>query len=167
MDKKNVTEKIVLRNVKLVYRNFSGNASKFNRAGSRNFAVVFHDKEEAEKYAQKGWNVRSREARNEDEEPMYYLSVQVNLESFNPPHIYMGPDKKNMITVDEKNISELDHADILGCDIQIRPYNWEVNGSSGVKAYLQTLYVYIEEDPFADDYAEEEFPGEDPEDLPF
>lgn len=150
---------LIIENAHIIFRNFAGKESKYNRAGSRNFCVVIENPEEAEHLKADGWNVRILGS-NEDEPTRHYIQVQV---SFNviPPNVYMIT-KKNKVLLNEDTIEELDYAEIRSVDLAIRPYNWDINGKSGIKAYLRTMYVTVEEDEFADKYSYMDEPSECP-----
>lgn len=151
---------LVLENARIVFRNFEGRPDKYNtRGGKRSFCVFLDDPEVMKQLQEDGWNVRILAPREEGDSPRYYLQVAVAYENI-PPKVYLVTSKKReLLTAD--TVALLDHADIVGADLVISPYQWSVNGHSGVKAYLKTLYATVEEDEFADKYARFDEPAFD------
>ena len=151
------TNNIMIEDARLIFKNFSGEESKFNRAGNKNFCVVL-DHDMAEDLVAEGWNIKYLRPREDGEEPTPYLQVTVAYGNI-PPKVIMIAGR-NKTPLDSVSIGTLDYAEIANVDLVIRPYNWEVNGKQGIKAYLKTMYVEIEQDAFASkyDFDDEEVP---------
>ena len=139
---------------RLVYRNFSGVGSKYNREGDRNFAVIIPDQEIVDALLEEGWNVKIKPPRDEDDTPFMYLPVKIKFTDRGPSIYLKSGNSVNRL--DEESIDCLDNVDILSVDLDIRPYDWEVNGKTGRTAYLQSIHVTQEVDRFAERYADED-----------
>jgi hypothetical protein len=137
---------VLMEGVRIIFRNFSGKEGQYNREGDRNFAVLLDDKV-ATAMAEDNWNVKWLKVREEeeDETPQAYLPVSVNFKG-RPPRIVLITTR-GRTHLDEGSVEMLDWADIINVDLIVRPYEWTVNNKTGIKAYLQSLYVTIEEDP--------------------
>lgn len=158
--------KLVIDNARLIFKNFSGKGDNYNREGDRNFAVIIDDPNAAEDLADAGWNVRPLVSKDPDEEPTHYIKVKVSFKVRAPKVRLLSNHKQ--VFLNENTISSLDFAKIEECGVVISPYMWEVNGKRGISAYLDSMYAKIEDDPFADkyaDYADE--PDDGSNDCPF
>jgi hypothetical protein len=140
----------MVEDAQLVFRNFSGKEGKYNTEGQRNFCVIL-DEKTAKQMLKDGWNVRALTSREEDEPDAPYIQVTVSFKN-RPPRVVMITSAART-HLGEDDIAVLDWADIRTCDLIARAYEWEVNGKSGIKAYLQSMFVTIEEDALERKYA--------------
>lgn len=142
---------LVLEDVRLVLRNFSGVEGMYNREGDRNFGIVIPDEDTAGYLEDCGYNVKWFKPTEEGDPPTPWLPVAVSYK-VRPPHI-VQVTTRGQTTLGEAEVGLLDYVDILKADVVVRPYEWNVQGKTGIKAYVQSLYVTIEEDPLAAKYA--------------
>ena len=141
-----------INGARITYRNFSGVGTQFNREGDRNFSLIIEDEELANRLIEDGWNVKIKPARDEDDTPFMHLPVKVKFNGRGPT-AYLDSGN-NRVRLDEESIGCLDDVYIVNVDLDIRPYDWEVNGKQGRTAYLHSICVTQEVDRFADRYAE-------------
>ena len=141
---------------RIAFRNFRGEGSKFNREGDRNFALIIPNEEMADALAKEGWNVKIKPPREEGDDPFIFLPVKVKFSDRGPQVYLVTGARRNRL--DEETVGMLDDIDIRTVNLDIRPYDWEVNGKTGRTAYLQSIEVIQEIDRFAARYEEEEHP---------
>lgn len=145
-----------IEDARIIYRNFSGIGSKYNREGDRNFAVIIPNQEICDQLIEEGWNVKIKPPRDEDESPFMYLPVKVKFNN-RGPGVYVVSGK-NVQKLTEETIDMLDEIDISSVDMDLRGYDWEVNGKTGRSAYLQAINVIQNIDRFGAKYAADELP---------
>lgn len=138
---------------RIIYRNFSGVGSKYNREGDRNFAVLIPNQDIANALVEDNWNVKIKPSREDDDVPFMYLPVKIKFNDRGPT-VYLQTGK-TLNKLDEESVSCLDDVDILTVDLDLRPYDWEVNGKTGRTAYLQSIKVVQQIDRFAARYNED------------
>ena len=134
---------------RIIYRNFAGRGDKYNREGDRNFAVVIPDEETADELTNLGWNIKIKPPREDGDTPFMFLPVKVKFNDRGPNVYLKTGNVQNKL--DDESVGLLDNIDIIGVDLDIRPFDWDVNGKQGRTAYLQSIRVIQDVDRFAGD----------------
>lgn len=150
-------KEFTLEDAHIMFRNFEGKEGQFNSLGDRNFAVIL-PQDLADQLAADGWNIKVLEPKEEGDEPVPYVGVTVRFDIRPPKIVQITSSGRTQLT--EELVGTLDWADIRTCDLMCRGYDWEFAGKTGTKAYLQTMFVTVEENALERKYAEMEV-GED------
>lgn len=145
-----VDSNVTVRDARIMFKNFRGEADQYTREGARSFHVVL-TQDEADQLSAKGWNVKQRPPREEGDEPLYHLKVNVQFKTRGRPPRVVMVGSKNKTTLDEASVDVLDWARITSADVRFRPYEYDTGKFS---AYLVTLFAVIEEDELEQRYAD-------------
>ena len=166
VDPRQQLKPVVMEGVRIIFRNFKGEEGPYNREGVRNFGVIIPP-DVAEAMANDGWNIKRLKPSEEEqeqgiEEGPHWLPVEAAFDKGRPPKIVLITSRgKTVLTEDV--VEQLDWAEIAideesgnpKCDLIVRPYFWtNAMGNNGVKAYLKSMFVTIDEDDLEKKYAE-------------
>lgn len=143
---------INIEGANIIWKNFSGERDRFN-PGKRGFSVVIDDAVMADELKQEGWNVKERPLQEgaDPSEQEWTLPVKLNMNRYTQVWLIVGNHKS---LLNEDTVAQLDVVDITDCDLSIRPYEWEMSGRIGITAYVDSMYVTIRENKFAEKYAD-------------
>ena len=145
---------VQIDDARIIFRNLRGEGSKYNREGDRNFAIIIPNQEIADSFIEEGWNVRINDPRDEGDAPFMFLPVKVKFNA-KGPNVYLRTGNA-LNKLNEETVGMIDEIDILSVDLDIRPYDWDVNGKTGRTAYLHSMQVTQESDRFADRFRQEQ-----------
>lgn len=143
----------MIEDAHIFWRNFAGKEGRYNQPGERNFLVNL-DEKTAQQMLKDGWSVKWPDPKNPDEDDSVgepFIQVSVNFKNW-PPRIVLITSRART-NLDESTVEVLDWTNIQTVDLICRAYNWNVNGKSGIKAYLKSMFVTIDEDFLERKYA--------------
>lgn len=147
-----INQNLILENARIGrgnFRNFAGEKTQYNTTGKRTFTVML-DEAEANQLLNDGWHIRFLEPRDEEDERLGLLDVEVKYGAYPPKIVLISGNVKTLLG--EEDLAMLDSAEFSNADLIVRPYNWEVNGKTGVKAYVKSLYLTLDDDDFGGKY---------------
>jgi hypothetical protein len=138
---------LIVDDARIIFRNFAGVQTKFNREGDRNFALVIETVDDANALIESGWNVKTKPPRDEDDTPLMFLPVKIKFND-RGPKVYLKTGDR-FVELSEDTIDTLDNIDILSVDMDLRPYDWDMpSGLKGRTAYLDGITVHQQVDRF-------------------
>lgn len=147
-------EKITMRNVVVRFPNFDGAASGYNPAGNRNFNILLTE-DEASELREKGFYVKSKI--RDDGMVLETLKINVSYRGYSAPKIIVICRGEQIEYTEDDDLSKIDGlyktGSVIKTDLRFSPYrNKDRTDNYGYSAYLDSIYITIEDDPLAAEY---------------
>lgn len=157
-------EPINLRNARITFRNFKGEDDGFNDNHARYFSILLDD-EMASEFADMGLKVKypkpnpNIDPSNDIRKPTLQVFLANNSEPLKPHVRLFIVDEDVVRRVDNADLAQIGNLDSMRIEsvkVSIQPSAWEFKGRSGIKCYVNTLYIKLAPtlDPFAAEYAD-------------
>lgn len=121
------------------WRNFSGTKTDNNKSGERKFTIFLPEDLYYDLY-EEGWNVKHKEE-YAGKNCEYILDIFIRFDVYPPSMMKLKSADGSEVILTEETVGMLDSVDIKTANVVINPYNWDVNGKQGVKAYLDQIEV--------------------------
>ena len=143
----NSNKTVLVKDAHLIFKNFKGESSAYNKAGEKKFNILIDNQECADALMndtnQYGvpWNVHVKAPKEEGDIPFMHLPVKLSYNGRRGPNVYLVTNGVTN-TLDESTIGLLDDIDIEYVELIIRPYDGELGtGAKFRAAYLQSMKV--------------------------
>ena len=154
-----MADQIVIRNTRFIFNtNFAGDPAA-DRFGSnkRRGNIIIPDPEMAAELLARGFKVKATKPRpgdEEDYEPDYYISAQLNYNSQWPPEVYLVSGNAEPVLLNAESVGVIDKCYVKNVNVALNPYENKVTGIKSM--YINVMYVEqdVAGDPFAHIYAD-------------
>ena len=155
----------------IAYSNFAGRPTAYKPEGGVRTVTFVIPENVYEDLIKDGWKIRRQEF--EDGSYRYLLEATFLFRTregkLRDPKIFIVRDNE-LIHVTEETADTLDRAEIISADAVIGAYYYDYAGRQGIKAYINSLYLKIKENPIDEKYRNwflSETPDVGTNDLPF
>lgn len=161
-----MAKKVTIEGTRLMFRNFAGAKTQYNREGDRNFHVVI-DAETAAKMDKDDWFIKVNAPKNEGDDTIYTIKVRIG-EKDEPPVYVIGENKKP-IRLHKAQFKRIDRLNIINVDVVFHQANgtFEYQGREYHSAYLDKIYINILEDDLDKKYGIYDETPDPEEEIPF
>lgn len=158
---------LTVENACIFWTNFKGEPTRFNTAGGKRTFNLALPEEVADTLREEGWNVKSRDPYDEQDDILYFTECVLNMASKYEPRVMLCTEwngKKSMNTLHGDSVGRLDGMRYENVDLIIHPHVHD----KGCKGYCNTIIVtQAKSDLFGGKYDDYDISEENSDETPW